>query len=200
MQESRTDWRVAGALGAALAASACCTVPLLLVTLGVGGAWVSSLTALAPYRPFFVALAVGLLGLAFYRSYRAARQPACACDEATPSRLKHGLMMAGALAVLALIVSPWLLAAPDAKPQGVVAAAEARQVMLDVRGMTCAGCVATVRQALKQRDGVLDAHVTYEPARAVVRYDPARVTMAELLTATASAGYPSSPAENNTRP
>lgn len=39
---------------AALLASACCLGPLLLMLLGVSGAWISSLTVLAPYRPLFL--------------------------------------------------------------------------------------------------------------------------------------------------
>ncbi|WP_342634038.1 mercuric transporter MerT family protein [Mesorhizobium waimense] len=39
---------VAGGLLGALAASSCCIVPLVLFSLGIGGAWISNLTALAP--------------------------------------------------------------------------------------------------------------------------------------------------------
>jgi MerT mercuric transport protein len=46
---------LAGA-AAALGASACCAGPLLLVVLGVGGAWGSRLTALQPFQPLFVAV------------------------------------------------------------------------------------------------------------------------------------------------
>ena len=44
---------VGGILGA-LAASSCCIVPLVLFSLGIGGAWIGNLTALAPYKPLFV--------------------------------------------------------------------------------------------------------------------------------------------------
>ncbi|UMY33492.1 mercuric transporter MerT family protein [Burkholderia contaminans] len=59
---------IAGAL-AALGASACCVVPLVLLTLGIGGSWVASLTAVAPVRPVFVGLTLLFLGLAFRRLY-----------------------------------------------------------------------------------------------------------------------------------
>ena len=38
---------VAGAL-AAIGASVCCVVPLVLLMMGIGGAWIASLTALEP--------------------------------------------------------------------------------------------------------------------------------------------------------
>ncbi|MBT8398975.1 MAG: mercury transporter MerT, partial [Rhodothermia bacterium] len=55
---NRARWSVLGAVSAALAATACCTVPLLLVSAGVGGAWMSGLTAMVEYRPLFIALAI----------------------------------------------------------------------------------------------------------------------------------------------
>src|SRR5258708_3822382 len=44
-----------GVLGA-LVASSCCLVPLPFFRLGLGGAWLGSLTRLAPYHPHFLAL------------------------------------------------------------------------------------------------------------------------------------------------
>ena len=38
-------------LAGAFLASACCIVPLVLVTLGISGAWIGNLTALEPYKP-----------------------------------------------------------------------------------------------------------------------------------------------------
>jgi len=54
---------------AALAASACCLGPLILVSLGIGGAWVSNLTMLEPYRPIFVGIALICMGLAYRKIY-----------------------------------------------------------------------------------------------------------------------------------
>lgn len=59
---------VAGAL-AALGATACCLGPLLLVTLGIGGVWLSALSALEPFRPIFIGVAALFFGVAFHRLY-----------------------------------------------------------------------------------------------------------------------------------
>jgi hypothetical protein len=55
---------------AAIGASLCCVAPLVLVTLGLGGAWLSNLTQLEPLRPVFVVLTLGLLALAGRKLYR----------------------------------------------------------------------------------------------------------------------------------
>lgn len=61
---------------AAMLASACCLGPLVLIMVGVSGAWIVYLTALEPYQPLF-------LGAAIVALYFAARQiwrPAAACE------------------------------------------------------------------------------------------------------------------------
>jgi len=60
---------------AALLASACCLGPLLLLALGVSGAWIASLSALEPYRPLFIAVAALALVCAWRRLWR----PAAGC-------------------------------------------------------------------------------------------------------------------------
>ncbi len=67
-----------GALGAVLSSS-CCVVPLALASVGVGGAWVGTLTALAPYQPIFLAVTIVCLGAGFWMVY-GRRQAACAAD------------------------------------------------------------------------------------------------------------------------
>ena len=57
---------------AALLASTCCLGPLVLITLGVSGAWISNLTALEPYRPAFILTAV----ISLFYAWRRIRRPA----------------------------------------------------------------------------------------------------------------------------
>ena len=96
---------IAGVLGA-IAASSCCVLPLLFVTLGVSGAWIGNLTALAPYQPYILALTVAALGYGFYAVYWRPRQ---VCSEGTCERplsshtVKLGLWLGTILVAVALI-------------------------------------------------------------------------------------------------
>ncbi len=54
---------------AAIGASLCCVGPLVLLGLGIGGTWIASLTALEPYRPWFIVTTLVFLFLAFRRLY-----------------------------------------------------------------------------------------------------------------------------------
>jgi mercuric ion transport protein len=62
-------------VAAGIGASACCVGPLVLLMLGVSGAWIGNLTALEPYRPVFIGLTLLFLGLAFRKLYLA--PPVC---------------------------------------------------------------------------------------------------------------------------
>lgn len=108
---------IGGILGA-IAASSCCIVPLILFSLGIGGAWIGNLTALAPYKPLFVAGTAGFLGYGFYLIYwkpQRACADGAACARPIPSRLiQLALWIATVLVIAAFAfdyVAPLLLRA-----------------------------------------------------------------------------------------
>lgn len=202
---------ILAALGAAVAASACCTLPLALAAVGVGGAFASSLTALEPLRPLFIVLAVGTLGLAFWRSsrtpLRAARAETakgsdvdCACDDEPVGRGRRTLLIAAAVAVGALLLSPTLLGLattnseplPGSEPSSFVAltgSADTSEVVLRVEGMTCASCARGLEATLRRAPGVLAATVTMEPPEARLSYDAASTSPQALVEAVEATGY-----------
>jgi copper chaperone len=61
-------------------------------------------------------------------------------------------------------------------------------VQLDVRGMTCGGCVASVTRVLKATPGVSEAQVSL-PGSATVTFDPAKVRVDQLKAAIEGAGF-----------
>lgn len=64
---------------AAILASTCCVGPLVLVLIGVSGAWIGNLTLLEPYRPLFIGAALIALFFAYRRIFRPVQ--ACAPGE-----------------------------------------------------------------------------------------------------------------------
>ena len=100
---------LAASICAALGASICCIGPLVLLALGVSGAWISSLTALETYRPFFIGLTLLFLGFAFHRLYLAPRvcTPGSAC--ANPEMLKRQRLAFWIVTVvmILLLALPW---------------------------------------------------------------------------------------------
>ena len=67
--DGRKGLIAAGSIIGAVLASTCCIAPLLLITLGVSGAWMGSLTALAPYQGYFIAATLVFLGSGFWYVY-----------------------------------------------------------------------------------------------------------------------------------
>ena len=62
-------------------------------------------------------------------------------------------------------------------------------VTLNIKGMTCMGCVGSVARVLKAVPGVQDAQVSLQPAQAVVTYNAALTHPAQLKSAVEDAGY-----------
>jgi mercuric ion transport protein len=73
-----TKTTLAGGALAAIVASACCLGPLVLISLGIGGAWISNLTLLEPLRPIFIGIALLCVALAYRKIHRAPTTETCA--------------------------------------------------------------------------------------------------------------------------
>ncbi|MBA2079437.1 MAG: mercuric transport protein [Rhodanobacter sp. SCN 65-17] len=86
---------------AAMLASACCLGPLILVSIGLSGAWIGQLTRLEPLRPWFLLVSLIALGSAYWRIYR--RPPACLPGEMCASPAIRRVYKALFLLVVALI-------------------------------------------------------------------------------------------------
>ena len=100
---------VAGVL-AAIGASVCCVGPLVLLTLGIGGAWIANLTALEPLRPWFIVATLLFVGLAFRRLYLQPQvcEPGAVCAEPIVLKRQWLIFWIVALVLLALLSLPWL--------------------------------------------------------------------------------------------
>lgn len=106
----KTVFAAGGVIGAILA-STCCVVPLMLLTLGVSGAWIGNLTLLEPYRPITAGIALVFIALGFRQVYFKDK-PACEegsyCARPESSIItKTVLWFSTALVLLALTIDWW---------------------------------------------------------------------------------------------
>lgn len=96
----------------AIGASLCCIAPLVLVSLGIGGSWISQLTQLEPLRPYLITLTLLMLALAGYQLYF--RNNHCDADKscANPSvkRRQRVIFWLVTTIIVLLLTSPWLIA------------------------------------------------------------------------------------------
>lgn len=108
---ARSNWLATGALIGAGLASACCIVPLLLVTLGISGAWIANLTALEAYKPYVAAVTLAMLGYGFWHVYFKPKPPCedgSYCARPESARTTKLLLWLGlAIVILALSIDWW---------------------------------------------------------------------------------------------
>jgi len=194
------SWAVGGAVLSALAASACCWLPLVALAVGVSSVGLAQ--KLAVYRPYFLTVALTALGAAFYLTYRRPRSASaetaegstspvgvegvpgacCAVPSSAPRwvhRLQHfNRIVLWPIAVLVLAVALF----PDyvnallggASAEKAASTAEPPVALQEVRfrigGMDCAMCAVGIRAALERLPGVVQAEVNYPEGHARVRF------------------------------
>lgn len=177
-------WSTAGSLSAACAASLCCTLPLAAAGLGLGAASLAS--AFAPWRPLLIVVAAVFLGKGFYDAYK----PLPACGESDPPANRRGARIGvwlSAAVALSLLGVPYVAgslaapAAPSTPPDGAL--------VYHVEGMTCAGCEASVEEAIRSVKGVKSVDASFKDSKAVVELDPEAGRPEDVLTAIEKTGY-----------
>ncbi|BCL77334.1 mercuric transporter [Jeongeupia sp. HS-3] len=97
---------------AAVGASVCCVGPLVLLALGIGGSWIGTLSAMAPYRPIFIGLTLLFLGLSFRKLYLVPQVCAAGTSCPEPRRLRRQRLVFWLVTALLL----GLLAVPQLAP------------------------------------------------------------------------------------
>jgi len=94
---------------AAIGASLCCIGPLVLLALGIGGTWISYLTALEPYRPVFIGITLLFLVLAFRKLYLLPKNcaPGAACAAPATQRNQRIIFWVVSVLLIALLTFPY---------------------------------------------------------------------------------------------
>ncbi|NOZ38583.1 MAG: mercury transporter MerT [Gammaproteobacteria bacterium] len=97
------------AIVAGIGASLCCVGPLVLLMLGIGGSWISTLTALEPIRPLFIGITLVFIYLAFRKLYLL--PISCDIDKACakPATRRNQRIIFWILSslIIALLAFPW---------------------------------------------------------------------------------------------
>ena len=100
---------VLGGMLGALGAASCCIAPLVLFSLGISGAWIGNLAALAPYQPYFVAPTLALLALGYTMVYRKPKAVEGAiCAQPNLGRVTKPALWAATALISAALAFPYV--------------------------------------------------------------------------------------------
>lgn len=196
--KSSNLFRNAGIVTAVLA-SLCCITPVLAVLGGISGI-ASSFSFLEPFRPYFMAFTIIVLGYAFYDAYKPKKQTEIDCDCLTEeneskkrfinsgtSRLLRGKVFLWVVTGIAVV----LLSFPyyskfiftNSQNNGITNSTHILEVKLEIEGMSCASCEHSVDYALKSEVGVLSVASSYAAGTAYVQYDDVKIKPLQLKKA-----------------
>lgn len=174
-------------VGSGIIASICCLGPVFIVMLGLSG--LGAALSLTRFQPYFLGLSIISMAGAVWVYLRKKNQGHC--DLRVVRRNKGFIAVVvtvmvvfyvTALYVVMPAVTPYIYGTVDGStyPQNP---ADLRQATLRIEGMTCPSCADGVESLLKQNEGVISADVDYFQGKGQVVYDPAKITIEEILNA-----------------
>ena len=71
----------------------------------------------------------------------------------------------------------------------MASAGDSAKATLEIKGMTCGGCVAAVKLQLKRTEGVSAYDVSLEKGEALVTYDPEKTAPAKIAASVSRTGF-----------
>ena len=186
---------------AAVGASLCCTGPVLFASIGATS--LAGFSILEPLRPYLSLVAIGLIGVAFWRSYRPATEEACCSieEKSQLSRQRSSLWLTSVV-VAVLLAFPYItdnsLFAAGGIPQESITS-DNQPNRWKIEGMTCSGCASGLEASLNREAGMDYCEVRYEDAEMDCRIDGAKIKAADVPVLLSQYGYVARQVINNPR-
>ena len=60
---------------------------------------------------------------------------------------------------------------------------------IKIKGMTCMGCVNSIKNVLRNVPGIAQLEVTLDPAQAIIQFDPENTNLNKLKETIIDAGF-----------
>lgn len=181
---------------AAVAASLCCILPLVLAGTGLGG--LAAAAVFESWRPYLLALTAVLLVTGLALAYRESKRE-CAPGDVCAAKPKNrrnvltfgvvaGLVVAIAAfpyysGVVVQAMSPAKAKSKESTKGSLVTTSFA------VTGMTCPSCASGLEASFRNLPGVKEARVDYDAKRATITYDTIKQNEQALKKLITDVGY-----------
>ena len=198
-QTNTSSKSVGAGLLVAITASLCCITPVFASLAGIGGI-ASSFSWMEPFRPYLIVLTIGILGFAWYQKLRPKTEEEIACEcetDGQPSfwQSKRFLGIVTVFAGLMLSLPSYAhIFYSNGGNQTLSTFIEqdttkTNKIVLDVKGMTCAGCEASIEHKVGLLEGVKSVDAIYSEGSATIEYLPSKLEERTIIEAINKTGY-----------
>lgn len=190
------DKKIVTGVLAAIGASLCCVTPVLAVLAGSTGL-ASSFSWMEPLRPYLIALTIIVLAYAWWDKLKPKKAAiACACDANDEGKVsfwytKTFLAIVTVFAIAMLSFPYWGASLIGGQKEKIVLVDRSNLLKktIDIEGMTCRACEATVAKVGGDVEGVINITASTPKHHAVVEYDKTKTDINTIMRAIGSTGY-----------
>jgi len=190
------DKKVLTGVVAAIGASLCCITPVLAVLAGSTGL-ASSFSWMEPFRPYLIALTVLVLAYAWWDKLKPAKGGIeCACDPDENGKVSFWhtqtfLAIVTIFSAIMLSFPYWgdTLIGGQKEKVLIVDRTNVLKKTINIEGMTCPTCEATVAKVGGDVDGVINISASTPKHHAIVEYDKTKTDINTIMNAIGSTGY-----------
>jgi copper chaperone CopZ len=189
-------WLLGASLGAAIAASLCCILPILTAVTGLGV--LAAGAKFEPWRPYLLGVTGLLLGAGIvfaYRNYKTACATGSLCAAKPMSRWNFIALGTVAALVAGVAAFPYYSGAVakavvgTSGPNDTVRSAALVRVTFRIPDMDCPACAVALSANLQKVPGVADAELDVDGRKAVVTYDSGAQDVAVIEKVISDAGF-----------
>lgn len=190
------DKKILTSIFTAITASLCCITPVLAVLAGSTG-MASSFSWMEPFRPYLVTLTILVLAYAWWDKLKPVKEEIdCDCDSDEDGKVSFWhtqifLALVTVFSILMLSFPYWgdSLISTQKEKLVIVDRTDVLKKVINIEGMTCAACEATVSKVGSDVDGVININASTEKKEVVVEYDKTKTTIEDIMQAIGTTGY-----------
>lgn len=176
----------------ALSASMCCVTPVLAIVAGTSS-MATSFHWVEPFRPYFIATSVLVLGFAWFLTLRPKKEEECNCETPKKKSFFQSRMLLSAVTMISflLITFPTYSKVFFNNSEIILAQDQnkSKKLELTVSGMTCSACALHIESEVKKLSGVSFVKASYEKGSATIEYDEQKIKTDKIVEAINGTGY-----------
>lgn len=188
------DKKVITGISAAFGASLCCITPVLAVLAGSTG-MASSFSWMEPFRPYLISLTVIVLTYAWWDKLKPVKEGMdCSCEVEGEVSFWYSKKLLAIITIFAtaMLSFPYWgdsLIKSDKPKLIIVDKKNIVKSTINIEGMTCSACEATVEKVGSEVVGVVSIKVSAPDKHAIVEFDKSKTDINTIMKAIETTGF-----------